>query len=60
MDVLAGELEHGIKPVVYRNYAINSIRIANNQLLAATTETEVMASLSDLAEEVDKQLLGKK
>lgn len=60
MDVLASELEHGIKPVVYRNAAINTVRIANNQLLSATTEAEVMASLSNVAEEVDKELLGKK
>jgi multiple sugar transport system substrate-binding protein len=60
LDVLAGELEHGIKPVVYRNAAINTVRIANNRLLSATTEAEVMASLSDVVEEVDKELTGKK
>lgn len=60
MDVLVGELEHGIKPIVFRNAALNSVKIADNRLFTATTETEVMASLSDLAAEIDKQLLGKK
>ncbi|MBD2864045.1 hypothetical protein [Paenibacillus oceani] len=60
MDVLAGELEHGIKPIVFRNAALNSVKIADNRLFTATTETEVMASLTDLAAEIDKQLLGKK
>jgi multiple sugar transport system substrate-binding protein len=56
MDVLAGELNHSIKPVVYRNAAFGKVQLVDKRLVAATTEAEVMAALTDLAEEVDKQL----
>lgn len=58
--MLVGELEHGVKSVVYRNAQLSSVKIGDNRLVSATTEPEVMAALSDTAEEADKQLLGKK
>jgi multiple sugar transport system substrate-binding protein len=56
MDILIDELNYAVKPIVYRNSALSGVKLTDRSLLTATTEAEVMASLSALAEEVDTQL----
>ncbi|MEF3302125.1 ABC transporter substrate-binding protein [Paenibacillus sp. GYB003] len=56
MDVLIEELNYAVKPIVYRNAALGKTRMTDTSILTATTEAEVMAALSALAEEIDKQL----
>ncbi|RKN74849.1 extracellular solute-binding protein [Paenibacillus ginsengarvi] len=60
MDVLIEELNYAVMPLSYRNTLLNSIKVSDQSLLTATTEAEVMASLSSLAEEIDKKLIDKK
>lgn len=60
MDVLIEELNYAVKPIIYRNTALSGVRMTDKSLLTATTEAEVHAALSALAEEVDKQLKDKK
>lgn len=60
MDVLIEELNYAVMPLSHRNTLINSIRVSDQSLLKATTEAEVMASLTSLAEMVDKRLTDKK
>ncbi|WP_274381463.1 extracellular solute-binding protein [Paenibacillus mesophilus] len=60
MDVLVEELNYAVKPIIYRNAALSAVRLTDKSILAAKTEAEVMAALTSLAEEVDKQLLDKK
>ncbi|MDF2714137.1 MAG: sugar transporter substrate-binding protein [Paenibacillus sp.] len=60
MDVLVGEMNYSIRPVVYRNAAFSKVQLVDKRLVAATTEAEVLAALSDIAEDVDKQLKDNK
>ncbi|MDF2713689.1 MAG: sugar transporter substrate-binding protein [Paenibacillus sp.] len=60
MNVLVDEFNYAFKPITYRNAALSSVRIEDKRLFASTTEAEVMAALSDIAEEIDKQLKDKK
>lgn len=59
MDVLVGELNYAIKPAVYRNAALATVQIEDKGLVAAKTEAEAMAALTELAEQIDKQLIEK-
>lgn len=60
MDVLIEELNYAVKPIIYRNAALSGVRMTDKSILTATTEAEVKAALSAIAEEVDKQLKDKK
>lgn len=60
MNVLIDEFNYAFKPITYRNAALSSVQLADKRLFTSTTEAEVMAALSDLAEEIDKQLKDKK
>lgn len=60
MDILIEELNYVVKPIVYRNNAISSAKMADKGILTAQTETEVLTALSALAEEIDRQIKDKK
>jgi multiple sugar transport system substrate-binding protein len=61
MDVLIEELNYAVKPIIYRNAALSGVGLATDKsILTATTEAEVNAALSALAEEIDKKLIDKK
>ncbi|MDF2723162.1 MAG: hypothetical protein K0Q59_2837, partial [Paenibacillus sp.] len=60
--VFMDELNHAVKPIVYRNSKINRIAAAKNRLnhlVSLRSEAELQMELSRLASELDEWLGGK-
>ncbi|RKN84285.1 ABC transporter substrate-binding protein [Paenibacillus ginsengarvi] len=60
LSVFIGELSAGIKPAVYKNAALASVSISEKRLVASQSVAEALAALTEMADQIDQQLMDKK